>query len=82
MTDALGAARDSLMRSMDDAQEKYVLSVFGTRENLERYAHLYVLETEPAEFESSSDGDRVTFRATTRYRVRPKTVEELAANGE
>lgn len=65
-------------KSMDD----YILSFFGSRENAERYAHLYTLEEHPYKFETKVDENYVvSYTAHTTYRLRLKTKEELRQDG-
>lgn len=57
--------------------DEYILSFFGSKENAERYAHLYILEETPYQFETKLDSNMVTYTAHTTYRLRLKTQEEL-----
>jgi len=62
------------------AKDKYLLEMFGDRESLERYADDFVFEEYPIEANNRPDFDgstTLTFRQ--RFRLRPKTDEERAA---
>jgi len=67
------------------AMDEYLLGIFGTREDAARFAHLYVLEVEQTKVEALTEvgrgEDSFQVRASTRYRLRPKTTEELEADG-
>lgn len=72
-------ALESLRKSIDD----YILSLFGSEENVRKYGNDYILETYPIEVETSEDRDRASnqFRVTQKVRIRPKTFEERKADG-
>lgn len=58
--------------------DDYLVQHFGSREDAERFAHLYVLEVESPSFRcESGQGNDLVMRSTIRYRLRLKTVEEL-----
>lgn len=62
--------------------EDLLLNFFGSYEKARQFAHLYILEEEPLEVELSEGLDlfenRYKMRATTKWRIRHKTAEELA----
>jgi hypothetical protein len=70
--------RDSIARKMREAQEKYLLDIFGSYENAKKVAHLYVFEEHGLEFDSEPNADG-TYSLRFSYRVRPKSPEEIAA---
>ncbi|WP_136053447.1 hypothetical protein [Microbacterium sp. K5D] len=58
--------------------DDYLLNHFGSQEEAERFAHLYVLEVESPRIEVGSNPEHdLVMRSTIRYRLRLKTVEEL-----
>jgi hypothetical protein len=69
-------------REMVDQMDAYLLAFFGTYENAQKNAHLYILETYPIEIKTEPDSNDLTFRVSmeTHYRLRLKTEEELAAD--
>ena len=74
----LAEAQSGLKTAIND----YIVSLFGTEENVLKYGHDYVLEESPIEFETSEDrmDNSTKFRITTRVRLRPKTPEEREAD--
>lgn len=61
--------------------DEYLLSFFGSEENVREFGKYYVLEYKPSEFETLPDKDNMSFRVkmNTEYRLRLKTKEELEA---
>ncbi|QFG11791.1 hypothetical protein PBI_SALK_80 [Arthrobacter phage Salk] len=61
--------------------DKALLGFFGSEADLRRFAHLYVLEEIPLQvetmYEPNFNGDYFYIRAESRWRIRPKTPEEL-----
>jgi len=63
------------------AEEDYLVSIFGSAENVRKYGWRYVLEVdtksniEPGDFERNTG---VKFRIESTFRIRLKTKEELA----
>ena len=72
------AAIQSALRDLVEQQEAYLLKFFGSKENAERFGHLYVFEEYAPEW-AEVDGK---YRMTQTYRLRLKTAEELAAEHE
>lgn len=70
-------AKDGLVA----AQEAYILSFFGSKENVQKYGDDYILEETPGQVETSCDwvDSSVSIRFTKTIRLRPKTDEEKAA---
>ena len=69
---------NSLVRNAQQGLDEYLQKFFKTKENAERYGHLYILEQYPDEFETEMSNDhimRVSMSMT--YRLRLKTPEEL-----
>ncbi|WP_431785368.1 hypothetical protein [Microbacterium maritypicum] len=63
--------------------EARLLEFFGSRENAEAFAHLYVIEEHPLTLSTSEQLDgTVTLQASSTWRLRCKTEEELAAEAE
>ena len=64
----------------DEAEEieKFILEFFGTKERLLATYNNYVLEQTPVVFEMPRySGNDIIYTATTEYRIRRKTQEEL-----
>jgi hypothetical protein len=59
--------------------DDYLLSFFGSEEEILKYGNYYVLETKPSTFEMLPDENDLSFRfqMETEYRLRLKTKEEL-----
>lgn len=69
--------------ALSDDMEAYLLRFFGSHENAQQQAHLFVIEQEPVEVRAEQPTpEGMVFRASTRYRIRPKTAEELAGHAE
>lgn len=76
----LDQTKNIAMATANDMDE-YLLSFFGSKENAERYAHLYILEETPYTFETKLDeNNMMRYTAHTTYRLRLKTEEELRQN--
>lgn len=73
MTSVAALADDIAART-----EAWLLEFFGTREEAERLAHLYVIECEPVTVDTSTDA--MSVRAAQVCRIRLKTKEELSAD--
>lgn len=75
LLDQAGNVFYGLTQSLDD----YLLEFFGTKENAERYSHLYILEQHPYQFETELDAKTNMMRVTahTTYRLRFKTQDEM-----
>jgi len=68
----------SAHRQLIDQQEAYLLDFFGSLENARKFAHLYVLESNPLEI---IDGQEIgNYSIRQEYRLRLKTDDELAAD--
>jgi hypothetical protein len=62
----------------------YLLSFFGSEENVKKFGSYYVLETKTPEFETLPDDGNNAFHISmiTEYRLRLKTKEELEPEEE
>lgn len=76
----LHRVHEEIFTELTKAQDQYVLDYFGSVENFLRFKDQYVLETMPVELELDKGSIRNGFRmrANWTFRLRPKTVEELA----
>jgi len=74
----------SLFRGLSRSLDYYLLEFFGSKENAERYGHLYILEQHPYAFDTQLEGDDNLMKITahTTYRLRLKTREEKLAEQE
>ena len=67
-------------RELVDTLDAKLLAFFGTYENAQAMAHLYVLETTEPKFDfNASEGLAISYSMSMEYRIRLKTPEELAA---
>jgi hypothetical protein len=59
--------------------DSYLLSFFGSEEEIQKFGGYYILETKPSTFEMLPDENDMSFRfqLVTEYRLRLKTKEEL-----
>lgn len=82
----LNLIKEGLKNEIADQIDAQLLKFFGSIEDMRRYGHLYVLETEPVRMElmthSDLDFNSKTFmcQAITKTKIRPKTREELEAD--
>lgn len=79
MIDPIQVAIAQAVTDTASSVDEYLLSFFGSEENIRKFGSYYVLETTPSEFETVPDDKDLTFRIrmTTEYRLRLKTKEEL-----
>jgi hypothetical protein len=68
-------------REVVDQLDAKLLEFFGTYENAQKMAHLYVIETTEPKFEIEPGSDlALTYSLSMEYRIRLKTEEELIAD--
>ncbi|QFG09372.1 hypothetical protein SEA_SLOOPYJOE_80 [Arthrobacter phage Sloopyjoe] len=72
---------ESLYSRLAKDVDKQLIAFFGSEADLRRFGHLYVFEETPMQietmFEPGLNGDHFGVRAESRWRIRPKTPEEL-----
>lgn len=80
MDRALHVEMQGVLHSLNKQIDDYVESFFGSREQAEKYAYLYMLEEKTVTFESRVDDENnFIYRVEKQYRLRSKTPEELEA---
>jgi hypothetical protein len=57
--------------------DEYVLAFFGSEEELKKYIHLFVLETETPGMITHPEGNNIRIEMHVNYRLRLKTAKEL-----
>ncbi|QPX62542.1 hypothetical protein SEA_TRUCKEE_78 [Arthrobacter phage Truckee] len=70
--------------TMAEEMDRLILEFFGSEELAHTYAHLFVIEQLPLEIitvPGSAGKNQFIFHAETQIRIRPKTKEELEAEG-
>lgn len=81
--DWVGRIASLTANSLNRAQAAFVYDYFGSIERFQEMAHLYVFEEEPVQmdiFEDDLDfrvGNQVSVQFHQKFRMRPKTLEEL-----
>jgi hypothetical protein len=76
LKDVFGSLAVRLAEDMD----KRIIEFFGSEQDVRRFAHLYILEEIPMNIEMAYtpdfNGDFFSVRAESRWRIRPKTLQE------
>lgn len=79
MSDPIQVAISQVVSNTAAGIDAYLLSFFGSEENVREFGKYYILESKDPEFETLPDEGNNSFRIkmSAQYRLRLKTKEEL-----
>lgn len=79
MSEPIQVAISKAVTNAATSVDEYLLSFFGSEENIKEFGRYYVLEYKDSEFVTEPDDANNAFqiKMTTSYRLRLKTREEL-----